>query len=279
MLHYFLTGDALSRETVLELARWTIDMDDGRKTIFRWLDRGPTGHATASARDYHGPGRASANCVTTLLNAHRLTGDAAFLDQAERSSAGASTPADDIDARDLLDAETRWFYTMFLQALGAYLDHKAERGELTGCTVMLGSPCCTTPDGWRSTNALTWRRPRSSSTRPRPGPPRTARKSDVFAVAARLVDGPERERFPGAVGVLLRRRGATPRCRPDAVARPAGRPAPVERPGPGPLALHPTRSPCPSPNDPSSSASRNRSFRRSDGPSAGLRGSSVSAWR
>lgn len=39
-------------------------------------------------------------------------------------------PADDIVARDLLDAERRWSYTVFLQAVGKYLDYKAERGEL-----------------------------------------------------------------------------------------------------------------------------------------------------
>ena len=33
-------------------------------------------------------------------------------------------------ARNLLDAENRWFYTMFLQSLGCYLDYKAERGEI-----------------------------------------------------------------------------------------------------------------------------------------------------
>jgi hypothetical protein len=29
-----------------------------------------------------------------------------------------------------VDAENRWFYVMFLQSLGKYLDYKAERGEL-----------------------------------------------------------------------------------------------------------------------------------------------------
>ena len=46
MLHHFLTGDHLSRETAIELARWTIDMDDGRKTVFRWL----AGDAPATPR-------------------------------------------------------------------------------------------------------------------------------------------------------------------------------------------------------------------------------------
>ncbi len=43
MLHYFLTGDALARETAIGLAQWVIDRDDGSKTVFRWLARRPDG--------------------------------------------------------------------------------------------------------------------------------------------------------------------------------------------------------------------------------------------
>jgi hypothetical protein len=39
-------------------------------------------------------------------------------------------PDDDIAGRSLLDAENRWSYTVFLQALGRYLDDKAVLGEL-----------------------------------------------------------------------------------------------------------------------------------------------------
>jgi len=40
-----LTGDPMSREAVANLARWVIDMDDGRQTVFRWLAPGDTGVA------------------------------------------------------------------------------------------------------------------------------------------------------------------------------------------------------------------------------------------
>jgi hypothetical protein len=130
MLHYFLTGDPASREAAVGLARWVIDMDDGRKTVFRWLDHGPTGLASASRTPlYHGPGRGSANSIAALLDGHRLTGDPAFLAKAEELIRRCIHPADDVPARNLLDAENRWFYTMFLQSLGRYLDYKAERGE------------------------------------------------------------------------------------------------------------------------------------------------------
>jgi hypothetical protein len=131
MLLYFLTGDAAARNAAVDLGRWVIDMDDGRKTIFRWLDTGATGFASKSrSEDYHGPGRGSANSVSVLLNAHRLTGEQRFLDKAEEIIRRVIHPTDDVVARNLLDAENRWFYVMFMQSLGRYLDYKAEIGQV-----------------------------------------------------------------------------------------------------------------------------------------------------
>jgi hypothetical protein len=130
MLHYFLTGNVASREAAVGLARWVLSMDDGARSRFRWIDRGPTGlvSATGSA-SYHGPGRAPGNSITVLMNAHRLTGDRAFLEKAEELIRRCIHPADDIPARNLLDAERRWYYTVFLQALAEYLERKSELGE------------------------------------------------------------------------------------------------------------------------------------------------------
>jgi hypothetical protein len=138
MLHHFLTGDALSREAAVGLAQWVVDMDDGRRTVFRWLAGGATGLASKSrSEDYNGPGRGAANSVAALLDGHRLTGEARFLDKAEELIRRVIHPADDVAARVALrsdrktiDAENRWFYTMFLQSLGRYLDYKAELGRL-----------------------------------------------------------------------------------------------------------------------------------------------------
>src|SRR4029078_5560236 len=56
-LHWLLTGDAESRATAIGLAEWVIAMDDGRKTVLRWLDPSPTGLASATnTTDSHGPG-------------------------------------------------------------------------------------------------------------------------------------------------------------------------------------------------------------------------------
>jgi len=131
MLHFFLTGNPSSREAAIGLARSTLEFDDGSKSPFRWLSRGNTGWASASGSfDYHGPGRGPGNAINALLDAHRLTSDRAFLAKAEQLVRRCIHPADDIDARELLDAERRWYYTVFLQALGKYLDYKCDRAEL-----------------------------------------------------------------------------------------------------------------------------------------------------
>ena len=131
MLHHFLTGDSLSRDAAMVLARYAIDADDGRRTVFRWLAKGHhTGHVSGSAEPgYHGPGRAPANAINALLDGHRLTGSPAFLVKAEQLIKRCVHPNDDIDIRRLLFAEVRWFYTMFLQALGKYLDVKVELSQ------------------------------------------------------------------------------------------------------------------------------------------------------
>jgi hypothetical protein len=130
LLHHFLTGSVASREAVVDLATFVIDSDDGAQSMFRWLDRGRTGYATASgSADYHGPGRATGNALNALVDAHRLTGESRFLEKADEIIRRAIHPDDDIEARHLLDAERRWFYTMFLQSLGKYLWHKRELGQ------------------------------------------------------------------------------------------------------------------------------------------------------
>jgi len=131
LLHFYLTGSSVSRQTVESLGKYVIDADDGRKTIFRHLDSGFTGHISESGFDrYHGPGRSPANALNALLDAARLTRNSAFLDKAEQLIRRCIHPSDDLEARNLLNAENRWFYTMFLQSLGKYLYFKAERLEL-----------------------------------------------------------------------------------------------------------------------------------------------------
>jgi hypothetical protein len=129
-LAWCLTGERLCLDAALDLVAYPIRIDDGTKTPFRWLASGATGLATASGHPlYHGPGRGSANSLNSLIDGYQLTADRQFIDKAEQIIRRVVHPEDDIAARDLLDAERKWFYTMFLQALGNYLDFKTELGE------------------------------------------------------------------------------------------------------------------------------------------------------
>jgi hypothetical protein len=196
LLHYFLTGDRLSREAVVGLGRYVIDADDGSKTVFRLLSRGPTGHPTASGDpSYHGPGRAPANSVMTLLAAHAATGDSTFLDQAERIICRAIHPADNVDGRDLLDAERRWFYTMFLQALGRYLDHKADLGQLDRMYAYARGSLLHYAR-WMAEHEFPYLdRPERLEYPNETWAAQDMRKSEVFKHAARHTSGAERARF------------------------------------------------------------------------------------
>jgi hypothetical protein len=131
LLHYFLTGSEKSRAAVIQLADWVLDMDDGRKSRFRWIDRRDTGLASVTrSPDFHGPGRGAGNSINALLDAHRLTGEPRYLDKADALIARCAHPDDDPQAIDPLDTENRWSYTVFLQVLGKYLEYRADRGLL-----------------------------------------------------------------------------------------------------------------------------------------------------
>ncbi|MBZ0267426.1 hypothetical protein K8I85_04675, partial [bacterium] len=128
---YFLTGNPAFREAALGGANWVLRADDGNGTILRRLDRGPTGLASKTRDfDYHGPGRGAGNSIQVLLDAWRLTRDETYLRKCIEILRRTIHPHDDIPARDLLDAENRWSYTVYLQALGRFLDEMAEAGRL-----------------------------------------------------------------------------------------------------------------------------------------------------
>jgi hypothetical protein len=127
MLHYLLTGSARSREAVLQLADWVVAMDDGTKSKLRWIDTGDTGYASSTrSPDYHGPGRAR---EIDQRASRRASADA------RGSLPGKGGPSralhSSLASPDALDshAENRWSYTVFLQAIGKYLEHRAELGS------------------------------------------------------------------------------------------------------------------------------------------------------
>lgn len=133
MYAYWLSGETDYREAAILAADYVQRIEDGTKTIFRWLSRADTGLSIESGPGYHGPGRASGNSLHALLTGYELTGNAGYLASAEQLIQRVVHPDENIERLDLTNAELRWFYTMFLQALMRYLDIKAERGMNDYC--------------------------------------------------------------------------------------------------------------------------------------------------
>lgn len=184
MLHYFMTGDPRSRDTVIDLADFVIAIDDGRRTVFRWLDRGDTGRAMASAPGYFGPGRGPANSLNALVDGYRLTGFERFRQKIDQLVGRVIHPEDDIAARRLDVPEQRWFYTMFLQSLGKYLHDKAERGELDA-RYAYGRAALEHYVRWMADHEHPYlEKPEKLEFPTETWPAQDIRKSDVFAFAA-----------------------------------------------------------------------------------------------
>lgn len=204
MMDHFLTGDPLARETAIELARYVIDADDGRRTVFRWLTGGHTGHVSGSAGPgYHGPGRAPANAINALVDGHRLTGGPAYLAKAEQLITRCVHPTDDLDARDLLHAETRWFYTMFLQALGKYLDVKAELDQRDRLYAQARASLLHHARWMADHECPYLDKPQVLEYPTETWAAQDMRKSDVFHLAARHAGPAERARFHERAGFFF----------------------------------------------------------------------------
>jgi len=124
LLHHGMTGNPASGRALRSLADWVIDMDCSGLL-------GPRGTATMTADpEYHGPGRGAGNSLNAVLDGWLLTGEPRYLAFGEKIIRRVVHPADDIDAWNLLGAEKRWSYTVFLSALAKYLRIKAATGQI-----------------------------------------------------------------------------------------------------------------------------------------------------
>lgn len=125
--YYYFTGDPLAHTAVIGLADWVVRMDDGRLTLLKWLDSGPTGRASYTGNtSYHGPGRGPGLSINALLDGWLLTRDRNYCSKAEELVRRCCHPNDDVDSLDLLNAELRWSYTIYLAALLRFLRTKEE---------------------------------------------------------------------------------------------------------------------------------------------------------
>ncbi|MFQ5751135.1 MAG: hypothetical protein ACE5HI_03995 [bacterium] len=137
LYHYYLTGNMASKETVIELSNWVIRNIERPNTIFGTLhyfkNKLPSwknvvkGEAVRSDRYLFT--RHSGSSINALVDGYSLTGERTYLEKVENIIKHCVHPKDDIKSRNLLDVEPHWSYTVFLQALGKYLDLKLELDE------------------------------------------------------------------------------------------------------------------------------------------------------
>jgi hypothetical protein len=196
LLHWLMTGEHQSREAVLELAGWVMAMDDGRQNVLRWVCRSATGLASHTyARDFHGPGRGAGHSILALLDGHRVSKELRFLRKAEELIRRCAHPADDIASMQLLDAERRWSYTVYLQALGRYLDYKGTLGEIDAGYAYARDTLVHYAT-WMSEHEYPYlEKPEILEYPTETWAAQDLRKADVLVYAAGHVDGALRERF------------------------------------------------------------------------------------
>ncbi len=195
-LNYFLTGCQRSKKAALELADWLIAADDGKLTVFRFLSPQPTGVITAAGNpNYQGPGRGSANALDILQVGFLLTGQQRYLDKAEEVIRRVTHPRQDLEALNLLDAETRWYYNMYLQNLGRYLDLKAELGQLDQMYAY-GQAVLLRMADWMAEHEYPYlEKPEILEYPNETWVGQDMRKVDVFLYAAKHASGDRRDRF------------------------------------------------------------------------------------
>jgi hypothetical protein len=196
MLQYFLTGDEALRRTVIDLAQFVVNADDGNLTVFRWLSRENTGFSTASGSySYHGPGRGPANSLNALVDGHRLSGEPRFLAKAEQLIRRVVHPAEDVWKHRLDDPENKWFYLMFLQSLGKYVAYKASIGQLDEMYAY-GRAALLHYARWMAEHEYPYlQKPERLTFPTETWATHEIRKSDVFYLAAVHATGDERARF------------------------------------------------------------------------------------
>lgn len=197
LLHWWLvTGQEHGRETALNSAQWVLDADDPEGTVFRHLDRSPTGLASKTRDfDYHGPGRGAGNSINALVDAWRATGDAKWIAKCEELIRRTVHPSDDPNAMNLIDAENRWSYTVHLQALGKYLDTKAAHDQIDE-NYAYAQQCLLHYARWIADHEkLTLSEPDKLDHPTETWAAQDVRKADVLLFAALHARGEEREHF------------------------------------------------------------------------------------
>ncbi len=137
LLHYYLTGSLSSLETIKEVFLFVENNIDCENSVLKRAINGVMklkcyvedirNNQPRSTDVYKldGPSRESGNALNTLLDGYVFTDNVKALVLAENLIKNCVHPYDNIGKMDLLDTERKWFYVIFLQSLGKYLDIKS----------------------------------------------------------------------------------------------------------------------------------------------------------
>jgi hypothetical protein len=132
-LHYLLTGDVSSKQAVLTLSSWISKVYEGSNTCLEILLAFKNRHISGTKNHFTGQyplDRGTANYIIALLDSFELSQSRAYLDRVEHIITNTVHPNENISLRGLQDVEGTWFYTVFLQAVYAFLRVKQELNEL-----------------------------------------------------------------------------------------------------------------------------------------------------
>lgn len=135
LLHYYLTGDHSSKDAVSELTLYIMNnikadkspVEVTKKVVKKIIGLKDLVKSKEDLVQFNkvygldGPGRASGNALSTLIDGYTLSENPRILQAMESLINKCISLRDDIAKRDLPDFENRWMYTVFLQALCKYL--------------------------------------------------------------------------------------------------------------------------------------------------------------
>lgn len=133
MLHYFITGTEASKAAALTINHWITKVYEGSSTLGDFLlavkNKNRIDLKNIFTNKYP-LDRGTGNYITALLDSFELTGKQSYLDDASLVIKNTVHPQDDITLRDLKNVEECWFYTVFFQAVGRFLQVKETYSQL-----------------------------------------------------------------------------------------------------------------------------------------------------
>ncbi len=131
--YYWMTGEPLFKDAALHMIRFAERGIQGPDTIAEYgyelvkkTMRRIKGADRLTPYGFNGPGRGSGNALNSMIDGYLLTAEKVYLGRAAELIRSCISPHDDIASRDLLNPEVRWMYTVFLQALGRFMDTTAK---------------------------------------------------------------------------------------------------------------------------------------------------------